>query len=238
MVIGNGLMAKAFLQFNEDDSVIIFASGVSNSSQTAEEEYKREKALLHTCFSKKTKLIYFSTCSITDDSIQHTQYIHHKLEMENLIKKKQDSYLVLRLPNVVGKSSNPHTLTNFIYNQIISSHSFQVYAHSCRYLIDVDDVFNIISVLLNNKNINDEIINVAFNNRINTIELVNLFEEVLSTRAQYELVNKGACYSIDNSRIKELIGEINFKTPEKYNINLLRKYYGILKTEFVKEKIK
>ncbi len=238
MVIGNGLMANAFKKFNKDDSIIIFASGVSNSLQTSDEEFKREKVLLQSCFSKNARLVYFSTCSVADDSIQHTKYILHKLEMENLIKEKQDSYLILRLPNVVGKSANPHTLTNFINNRIVSSNPFQVYSHSCRYLIDVDDVVTVISLLLNNNKVDNEIIHVAFNNRIKTTELITLFEKVLSTKARYELVNKGACYTIDNSRIKELVNEIDFNTSEKYNFNLLSKYYGVLKPEVLKEKVK
>jgi len=47
MVIGNGSIAKVFKQeFENDDSVIIFASGVSNSNEKNLSEYQRETILL------------------------------------------------------------------------------------------------------------------------------------------------------------------------------------------------
>ena len=42
MVIGNGLVASAFSKYKNDDDVIIFASGVSNSSTNKKEEFERE----------------------------------------------------------------------------------------------------------------------------------------------------------------------------------------------------
>ena len=39
MVIGNGMIANAFKQYENDDEVIIFASGVSNSKENNDSEF-------------------------------------------------------------------------------------------------------------------------------------------------------------------------------------------------------
>ena len=69
MVIGNGLLAKSFSNFLDDDSILIFASGVSNSSETRISEFEREYDLLNEKLSKfnSARLIYFSTLSIFDN---------------------------------------------------------------------------------------------------------------------------------------------------------------------------
>jgi len=164
MVIGNGLIAKAFKEYSNNNSFVIFASGVSDSLQNDPGEFVREKDLLLNNLTPGKKLIYFSTCSIQDESLQLSSYVCHKKEIENLIREKQDSYIIFRLPIVVGESRNPHTLTNFFYNRIAGNETFQVYSNSCRYLLDIDDALKIISIILEKNYFNNEIINVALNN--------------------------------------------------------------------------
>ena len=41
MIIGNGLLGSAFIEFDLPE-VIFFASGVSNSSEISEKEFNRE----------------------------------------------------------------------------------------------------------------------------------------------------------------------------------------------------
>ena len=152
MVVGNGLIANAFKKYIKDDSIVIFASGVSDSLQTFSHEFIREKKLLLQYLSPKRKLIYFSTCSLSDESLSNSQYIQHKKEIENLIAEKQEQYIIFRLPIIVGQSHNPYTLTNYFYNKIKGNKTFQVYRNSCRYLLDIDDALKIIKLILS-KNI-------------------------------------------------------------------------------------
>jgi len=226
MVIGNGLIANAFKKFSEDNSIVIFASGVSDSLQTSPGEFQREKELLLKYISKDWKLVYFSTCSIVDESLSNTQYIQHKKEIENLIGEKQDSYIVFRLPIIVGQSRNTHTLTNFFYNNISANQTFQTHANSCRYLLDIEDATNIISLILSKNYFNNEIINVTLNNRIKVTRLVEIFEKVLNIQACFDLVEKGTCYKVDNSRIEKVLNELNIKTGDDYSFHLIQKYYG------------
>ena len=87
MVVGNGMIANRFMDYKDDDSIIIFASGVSNSKDTIEQNFLREFALLDkTIKSNADKvLVYFSTCSIEDEELQNAPYVIHKKNIEKFI---------------------------------------------------------------------------------------------------------------------------------------------------------
>ena len=101
MIIGNGLIANGFDKYRYNDDVLIFASGVSNSMENNENEFNKEYELLKDSIDIPSKLIYFSTCSIVDDS-NKSPYILHKIKMEKLIRENSNNYLIFRLPIVVG----------------------------------------------------------------------------------------------------------------------------------------
>ena len=67
MIVGNGLIAKAFDNF-KDDKVIIFASGVSNSLEQRKQEFDREENILSNVINEnpEKKIVYFSTCYFND----------------------------------------------------------------------------------------------------------------------------------------------------------------------------
>ena len=91
MIIGKGLIAKAFLEYENDDNIIVFASGVSNSKEISREEFDREKLLLNDYLEKYGKnkhFIYFSTCSIDDTYFERSEYTKHKINMEKIIIEK------------------------------------------------------------------------------------------------------------------------------------------------------
>jgi UDP-2-acetamido-2,6-beta-L-arabino-hexul-4-ose reductase len=43
VVVGGGQLAQAFYKYRDNNSVVIFASGVSDSSCTDQKEFDREK---------------------------------------------------------------------------------------------------------------------------------------------------------------------------------------------------
>ena len=84
MIIGNGLLAKAFSDFENNEKILIFASGVSNSNETRRQEFEREEILLRKGLTthKDKLIIYFSTCSVYEPSTNYREYTRHKLDME------------------------------------------------------------------------------------------------------------------------------------------------------------
>ena len=96
------MIARAFAPvYSDNQDVVIFASGVSNSSETRQEAFEREKALLSHWARGGHRLVYFSTCSVADPSQIRKPYVRHKLEMESIVEGT-GSYVIFRLPQIVG----------------------------------------------------------------------------------------------------------------------------------------
>jgi len=238
MIIGNGLIAQSFRpHFDKyEDSVILFASGVSNSKLTLESEYLREKLLLQNALQHNKLLVYFSTCSIFDPTLQDSRYILHKLEMEYLIEKN-DNYLIIRLPNVVGKVGNPNTMFNFFINQIIAGKNIQVAKNATRYIIDADDVVFWIMELIKD-GFHNHIINVAFPNKLHVISITKIIEDFLNIKANINIIEGGNEYEVDLSIFKAFIYKRmpNFSINPDYVKSILEKYYSSSSTEFKNNK--
>ena len=149
MIVGDGMLASAFQRAGAHDwDPVIFASGVSNSLEKDFTEYQKETDLLLNYSKLDKMLVYFSTVSIFDPSLSSNPYIHHKLKIEKIIDDRFGKYLIIRLPIVVGKSSNPHTLTNFLYRSIMNGDHFRLFQYATRYLIDLDDVVRFTEILI------------------------------------------------------------------------------------------
>lgn len=140
MIVGNGLIASLFVD-NDDENVIFFASGVSNSLETRVEEFLREENLIKNTISENTDkvFVYFSTCSIYDSSKTGSDYVLHKLKMEQLIKKSCPQFLILRVSNAVGKGGNPNLLMNYIVKAVKNDETINVHTQATRNLIDIDN---------------------------------------------------------------------------------------------------
>ncbi len=125
MIIGNGMMANAFEKYSNDNDIVIFASGVSNSKAKDKDAFHREESLLSKTIKENPEktIVYFSTCSIYDDSVNKTAYVLHKKNMENLIYKLCQHFYIFRLPQVIGKTKSP-TLVNFLFTALSTCFSF------------------------------------------------------------------------------------------------------------------
>lgn len=226
MIIGKGLIASAFnSQFIDDKNIIVFASGVSNSREFRREAFLRERQMLIDALCDGKFVLYFSTCSINDPELHDTPYVAHKKEMESLVSSSKD-YAIFRLPQVVGKTSNPNTLTNYLYKQIVSESTFQVWNHAKRNLIDVDDVALIVTHLIKKNLVNRITANVACPFSILIPHLVSVFEMVLGKKANYEIVEAGGAYSIDTNLSTEAASQIGLDFDSTYIEKLIRKHYG------------
>lgn len=228
VVIGNGLIAKAFSHYAGNENFTVFASGVSNSSATDESLFKRELDAVLALVDNPSQLVYFSTCSIDDASLANSRYVKHKKQVEFIIRSRFKSYLIVRLPIVVGKTANPHTLTNFLYNSIKEGTSFEVYSRACRYLMDIDDVRKVVDVLMTVYAGQCKIINVCLDNRVLVSELVAIMEEILGKKGNYRMVEKGECYEVDMREIATLPLVRELSAKPGYVKDLLRKYYSSL----------
>ena len=126
MIIGHGDIASVLV---DRPDRLFFASGVSNSRETRESQYRREKKLLLKQ-DKTLHLVYFSSLCVF---YSNNRYARHKKEMENLVKKHFPHYTILRLGNITW-GVNPHTLINFFKKQVQEKRPLQI-RRVHRYLI-------------------------------------------------------------------------------------------------------
>jgi nucleoside-diphosphate-sugar epimerase len=226
MIVGSGLIASAFIPYFLDDAdVVVFASGVSNSRECRSEAFLRERQLLMDALRHERFILYFSTCSVSDAELLDTPYVVHKKEMESLVHSSKD-YVIFRLPQAVGKTSNSNTLTNYFYKQIMSGAHFQVWRHARRNIIDVDDVALIVTHLVRNSLVNRITTNIACPFSVSIPQLVSIFECVLGKKSNYTFVEAGSAYLIDSSLATEAASQIGIDFDDVYIENLIRKYYG------------
>jgi len=227
MIVGNGLLARAFAPiYGDNPHITVFASGVSNSRESRPQEFARECGLLRAALGAGRRLLYFSTCSIGDPELLGSAYVQHKLAMEHLVCGGARDNAVFRLPQVVGHTPNPHTLTNFLHHQIANGLPFHVWRGAWRNLIDVDDVARIVQYLVGHGLCGPVATTVASPFSVPVTEVVGAFETVLARKAICDFVDAGGKYGVDASVAREVAAKVGICFDDLYVLNLIRKYYG------------
>lgn len=228
MVIGNGLLAQTFNSYKDDDEILIFASGVSNSTETDSFQFKREFELLKKTIEEypNHKLVYFSTVSIEDSSVNNRPYVQHKMMLEDYIQQHTKTYLVFRISNVVGVKGNEHTILNYLVNAVKNELQIDLWKNAERNLIDADDLAFIVKSQLA-KTIENKIVNVGVQKSLLVIDIVNQIEKYLNKKAIINLIDEGMGIEIDVSIIAEELKSIELKkgSGKIYVCYLLEKYY-------------
>lgn len=221
MIIGNGMLANSLRPFDEEN-IIVFASGVSNSLETKESEFEREILLLRSTVEKfpNKKLIYFSTCSIYDLSKVESPYVMHKLKVEEIISKICPRYTIFRVGNAVGSGGNPNTLINFLENSIRNGQIISLHNKARRVLVGVDDIANLVSQNL--ESFENKIIDVVYPHQFQLIEVVSTLEKHFQLKAKYELVDEGSAYNMDFDEIMK--SYFQGISPEEYLQKLYTTY--------------
>lgn len=131
MIIGNGDIAQVLEEGGVDHpDWVFFASGVSNSQETEDAAYERERQLLIKTLRTAWHLVYFSTLSVFYKDSRYTQ---HKKELEELVRNSSDNYTIVRLGNITW-GDNPHTLINYL-----KAHPNAPIEDTYRYIIDKDE---------------------------------------------------------------------------------------------------
>ncbi len=137
-IIGSGDIASVL---EPKEGMVYFASGVSNSAETRESEYQRERDLL-LAQDRSKRLVYFGSLAIF---YSNTRYSKHKREMEELIINNFPKYCIVRLGNITwGK--NPNTLINAMRNKIEAGEPLKI-KDVTRYIVDQDEFLHWINLI-------------------------------------------------------------------------------------------
>jgi len=225
MIIGNGMIAKAFVAYKKYSNILIFASGVSNSLENKIINFEREEQLLRKTIlaNKNSTVVYFSTCSIDDKSVNQSQYVMHKLKMESIVKEIATNFFIFRLPQVVGNSNSP-IFINFLFNSIIYKKKIDIYKYSTRNLICIKDVFEICDFIITENKFINEITNIATPFNINVFELVTELENLTNNVIKKNILNIGTQCNINIDKLLSL--DKNFDIySSSYTSNLLKEFF-------------
>nr|WP_321228531.1 NAD-dependent epimerase/dehydratase family protein [uncultured Psychroserpens sp.] len=222
-------MAKTFSNYSNNNSVVIFASGVSNSIETKASSFKREFQLLKETIVQfpDATLVYFSTCSIEDPTVADRSYVKHKLLLENYIQTQVKKYLIFRISNVVGLQGNDNTIMNYLVNSVKNNKEIPIWKNAERNLIDADDVKYIIDEVLIRKHFVNQTINVATRESLLVKDILAQIEKHLRVKAQVKIIDRGNSLAINTNAISKSLDEIESLkgTGLQYIYNLLEKYY-------------
>lgn len=226
MIVGSGMIAHAFSSYANNDAIVIFASGVSNSQEIELASFEREKELLENTIlhhPKKT-LVYFGTCSVDDPALYSSPYVQHKKSMEVLIQKTHQHYFIFRLSQVTGIGTSP-TLINYLVNKIENGDVFDIWKNSYRNIIDVQDVFKMADFLLKHQIYKNEITAIAAKETVSIFEIVKSIEILSKKSAIYREKEKGGKYQIDINKIIPYLDQANVHFTDCYVYNVIRKYF-------------
>ena len=229
MVIGNGMIAKEFESYFNNEGIIIFASGVSDSTNTNKAAFEREKKLVTDIIktSMGKLLVYFSTCSIYDPSMQDSAYVQHKIKMENFIRDNHAPYIIFRLTNPIGKTNNTHTVVNYFINNIIENNKFTVWKNASRNIIDIDDMYLLCNEILQQKLFTNSIVNIANPANYPVSFIVETLETHFNMKGNYDVIDKGGAPIIDTNALDPLFTKFNINFDEHYLPDLLKKYFPV-----------
>lgn len=227
MVIGNGMIAKAFESYRDKEGFIIFASGVSDSTNADTTAFEREmKLITDTIENNRDKLlVYFSTCSINDPSMQDSAYVQHKIKMEDFIIQNHASFIIFRLTNPIGKTKNTHTVVNYFIKNMIENHEFTVWKNAGRNIIDIDDMYLICNEILQRNLFINTVINIANPKNYPVRFIIETIEKHFAISGNYTLLDKGGAPIIDITAVEPLFTKFNINFNEQYLPDLLQKYF-------------
>lgn len=233
MIIGRGLIADSFKRNSEfvnnyDNDCLVFASGVSNSAEKKESEFKREFDLLKESLQNSNNqiVIYFSTLSIYDNSLNSSSYIKHKLSIEDFLLSLNREVLILRAPNVVGEGGNKKTLINHFFSSILQEKEIIIWKNAKRNLLAVDHLVEIVINLLKFKE--RGIKNIGFPVSYSAQQIVETIESLLQKKAVVKVLDKGEDY-LENLNLNQNIkffNHLSVSEKENYLFFLLKTYYS------------
>lgn len=230
MIIGNGLIACAFARrYREDPDLTIFARGVSDSRETDQAAFIRERKLLETSLdSARGPFVYFSSCAAGDPAqVSTSPYLTHKSEMERVVMSHPEG-IIFRLPQVIGRTGNPSNLANYLHHHISEGLHFLLWRRAERNLVDVEDVVRIAGTMIDSGSAKGAVTPITAAHSIAMPDLVALFEEIVGRDAIYSPVEAGSEFPVEPGPALACAAELGLKLDRgiEYTRGILAKYYA------------
>ena len=230
-IIGSGFIGSHFRKINnflKNEEVILYSKGISNSRVKSQTQLKKELKLIKQFYKRYhyKRIIYISTACITDKNRNKSLYVKNKFKIENYIKKNFNSFLILRLPEVIGKSKNKNTLINFFYYKIKNRQKLILYKNIKRNIIDIEDVVKISKEIIKVNRKKNIIITLCNKYSTSPAFLVSIFEKKLRIKSKYSLKNYNKKRWLLNYKlISKYVRKANVNFEKNYLLKKIKKYY-------------
>lgn len=221
-IFGNGFIASHLKKLNTKKNIYIYAAGVSNSNNKKNHHYLREISTIKKIIKKidqNITFVYISSLSVENKNIQNNKYIKNKLKIEKIVKNNFINYLIIRLPQVVGRSKNKHTLTNSIVHNIKKNKRFLLWKNAKRNILDIKDIIKILNKYFR-KDLNvKKTLNIYNPRSSSVIFILRTLGFILKKEVKFKVVDREN-KNIILSNIKN-----NTKLPKKLYTNIDNKNY-------------
>ena len=220
MIVGNGLIASGFKDFNHED-YIIFASGVSDSTEINADEFKREENTLVYYLSQypDKKLVYFNSILVLEDI--ESYYFMHKRKMVSLIMRNTDNYKIYNIPQIFGPIGNPKNIVNLFIDHLKKDQLIIIQPNTFRSIVDIEDLANIVIKTLNS---DKKIINLAYIEYITVERIMEIISEVYGIKPRWIETDQGISINTKNDiLIHDTIEELGIDRVN-YTERIIRKY--------------
>lgn len=227
MVVGNGMVAINFAQYQDREDVVIFASGISNSKLALKKEFEKEHSLLEKIILENPdkKLVYFSTFNLFDPKERTSPYCLHKLYMEKYIELNIPQYNIFRLGHVAGESAKQYTILSFLYNAIKEGNRFDLWENASRNIIDIKDISLICSFIIDHNLFLNQITNICNSTNTSIFDIVHIMEQILEKKGVYDLIDNGGCPIVNNQDIYKIAQNLGIHFGSDYALRVIKKYY-------------
>lgn len=175
MIVGTGFIGSAL---NDVPGCVLYAAGVSNPTCTDPAEYARDLERLETALLLPGRFVYVSTASEAD-----SDYVSFKRKAEKAVLARGDS-VVVRVPTVAGRCSNPHTLLNWLWHRISRGERFDLWPFAKRNIVTVGRVADQIERIAQSRATG--IVTIRHPKDYLAIQIVRAMEEIAEKRAVFD----------------------------------------------------
>lgn len=227
MIIGSGLLAKAFYKYSNDNNILIFASGVSDSTTISKSQFDREYNLAKDILEKyqdKT-FIYFSSCDVENKDVNQLPYYKHKINVEMLLQEYANNYYIFRLPQVFGLGGNRSNLINYLFEKIDNNSSFFLIKGMYKNILHISDVYAICKYIIDNRLYTNSIVNVINEKYYLIDDIVKSIEVILSKKAIYNIKSTNSLIKYTTLLTKKDLLQAGVIFDDSYIMDKLLLYY-------------
>ena len=172
------------------------------------------------------KTIFISTADVTHNLTNNSKYVKNKIKIEKLIKKKFKHYIIVRLPQIIGKTKNKKTLIQSFYSKIKNNEKIVILKKYKRNILDIADVIKVLKLIIVDKTIKNKTITLSNKYFVSPIDIIKIFEKKLKKRAKYVFKNSPKqIWTLNYNKNSKYFRRANIRFNRNYLSKKINKYY-------------